>query len=152
MTDALKRHTTHFKAVTKFWSYTTPDDSDAGELTSLTVQMGSVQDNSKDAGDPSPVESLRAWQRQSEDNILARMELAGLVSKHGGVDKVLDTVLNNLAVTNDLNIVPQIRARVLLTTPLETFTIGHTIVISRGMLDTLPDEASRFREQRFLRS
>jgi hypothetical protein len=26
--------------------------------------------------------------------------------------------------------------------PLETFTLGHTIVISRGLLDTLPDEAS----------
>lgn len=32
--------------------------------------------------------------------------------------------------------------RVLLTTPLETFTIGHTIVISRGLLDVLPDEGS----------
>jgi hypothetical protein len=31
---------------------------------------------------------------------------------------------------------------VLLTTPLETFTVGHTIVISRGLLDVLPDEAS----------
>jgi hypothetical protein len=31
---------------------------------------------------------------------------------------------------------------VLLTTPLETFSIGHTIVISRGLLDVLPDETS----------
>ena len=30
----------------------------------------------------------------------------------------------------------------LLTTPLETFSIGHTIVISRGLIDVLPDEAS----------
>jgi hypothetical protein len=29
-----------------------------------------------------------------------------------------------------------------LTTPLESFTIGHTIVMSRGMVDVLPDEAS----------
>jgi hypothetical protein len=34
------------------------------------------------------------------------------------------------------------RCRVLLTTPLETFFIGHTIVVSRGLLDVLPDEAS----------
>jgi hypothetical protein len=34
------------------------------------------------------------------------------------------------------------RCRVLLTTPLETFSIGHTIVISRGLIDVLPDEAS----------
>jgi hypothetical protein len=31
---------------------------------------------------------------------------------------------------------------VLLTSPLESFTIGHTIVMSRGLLDVLPDEAS----------
>jgi hypothetical protein len=30
----------------------------------------------------------------------------------------------------------------MLTMPLETFTVGRTIVISRGLLDTLPDEAS----------
>jgi hypothetical protein len=32
--------------------------------------------------------------------------------------------------------------RVLLTSPLESFTIGHTIVVSRGLIDVLPDEAS----------
>jgi hypothetical protein len=30
----------------------------------------------------------------------------------------------------------------LLTSTLESYTIGHTIVLSRGLLDTLPDEAS----------
>src|SRR6202041_125290 len=49
---------------------------------------------------------------------------------------------NNLVGTNDLNIVPEVRTRVSLTTPLESFTVGRTIVISRGLLDTLPDEAS----------
>src|SRR5262249_27653534 len=37
---------------------------------------------------------------------------------------------------------PEVRARVLLTSPLESFTIGHTIVLSRGLIDVLPDEAS----------
>jgi hypothetical protein len=31
---------------------------------------------------------------------------------------------------------------VLLTAPLETFSVGNTIVISRGLIDVLPDEAS----------
>jgi len=31
---------------------------------------------------------------------------------------------------------------VLLTSPLETFSVGNTIVISRGLVDVLPDEAS----------
>jgi hypothetical protein len=30
----------------------------------------------------------------------------------------------------------------LLTEPIESFTVGHTIVISRGLLDVLPDEAT----------
>jgi hypothetical protein len=141
MTDFLKIHKAHFKALTRFWGYTAPEER-AEELTNLTVTTPDIQDKSPQAADPSPVESLRAWQRQAEDNILDRLERAGLIARAGGVDKVLDTVVNNLEVTNNLTIQPETRARVLLTTPLESFTIGHTIVISRGMLDTLPDEAS----------
>src|SRR5205807_2828007 len=48
----------------------------------------------------------------------------------------------NLEITNKLNIEPEVRCRVLLTTPIESFTVGHTIVISRGLLDVLPDESS----------
>jgi len=141
MADFLKIHKAHFKALTRFWGYTAPEER-AEELTNLTVKTGDVEDKSPQVADPSPVESLRAWQRQAEDNILDRLERAGLIARAGGVDKVLDTVVNNLEVTNNLNIQPEARVRVLLTTPLESFTIGHTIVISRGMLDTLPDEAS----------
>jgi len=56
------------------------------------------------------------------------------------VDKTLETVVNNLEVTNNLDL--DVRCRVMLTSTLETFSIGHTIVISRGLLDVLPDEAS----------
>ena len=58
----------------------------------------------------------------------------------GSVDEVLNTVINNLIASNNLGI--EARCRVLLTTPLETFSVGQTIVISRGLLDVLPDEAS----------
>lgn len=142
LTDFMKMHTAHFKALTKFWGYGGSAEREGGDFTSLTIQTEDVQDHSQQGADPSPVESLRAWQRLSEDNILERLEQAGLISKTGGMDKVLDTVVNNIEVTNDLNIAPEVRVRVLLTTPLESFTIGHTIVISRGMLDTLPDEAA----------
>ena len=65
-----------------------------------------------------------------------------MLAPEGEVDKVLQTVVNNLIVTNNLDIQPEVHVRVLLTSPLESFTIGHTIVISRGLLDVLPDEAS----------
>jgi hypothetical protein len=45
-------------------------------------------------------------------------------------------------VTNNLDIQPEIRCRVLLTSTLESFAIGHTIVFSRGLIDVLPDEPS----------
>ena len=64
------------------------------------------------------------------------------MSPSGGVDKVLETVVNNLEVTNNLDIEPEVRCRVLMTSTLESFTLGHTIVLSRGLIDVLPDEPS----------
>src|SRR5437016_1714486 len=70
------------------------------------------------------------------------MERLGLLGPRGEVDKVLETVVNNLEVTNNLNLEPEVRCRVLTTSTLESFTISHTIVVSRGLIDVLPDEAS----------
>ena len=55
---------------------------------------------------------------------------------------MLETVLNNLVVTNNLSLERPLHCRILLTSPLESFTIGHTIVLSRGLIDVLPDEAT----------
>ena len=82
------------------------------------------------------------WERQAEDNAIERLQKIGLLAPPGDVDKVLQTVVNNLLVTNNIDLQADVRCRVLLTSPLESFTIGHTIVISRGLLDVLPDEAS----------
>jgi hypothetical protein len=89
-----------------------------------------------------PVLAQRSWDRQAEDNVGDRLQLIGLMAPRGKVDKVLDTVVNNLEVTNNLDIDPEVRCRVLMTTTLESFTVGHTIVLSRGLIDVLPDEAS----------
>ena len=75
-------------------------------------------------------------------NVLDRLQRTGLLAPPGEVDKVLETVVNNLEVTNNLDIEPEVHCRVLLTGTLESFSIGHTIVLSRGLLDVLPDEAS----------
>jgi len=90
----------------------------------------------------SPVRAQRAWQRSAEDNVIQRLQKAGLIAPEGEVNKILETVTTNLEVTNNLTIEPPTRARVLLTSPLESFTIGNTIVLSRGLIDVLPDEAS----------
>jgi hypothetical protein len=88
------------------------------------------------------VAAQRAWQRQAEDNVVERLERGGLLARTGEVDRVLNTVVNNLEITNNLDIQPEVRCRVLLTSPVESFSMGHTIFVSRGMLDVLPDEAS----------
>jgi hypothetical protein len=75
-------------------------------------------------------------------NVVDRLQRIGLLAPAGEVDKVLETVVNNLEVTNNLDIQPEIQCRVLLTGTLESFSIGHTIVLSRGLVDVLPDEAS----------
>jgi Zn-dependent protease with chaperone function len=101
-----------------------------------------VKDQSDAAADATPVVAERMWERQAEDNAVERMQKIGLLAPQGEVDKVLLTVVNNLLVTNNIDLQSDVRCRVLLTSPLESFTIGHTIVVSRGMLDVLPDEAS----------
>ncbi len=133
----------HFKAQTRLWGYDIKGLGRADEFTSIQVDSPqSVKDQSEVAQDATPVEAERMWQRQAEDNAVERLQKIGLLAPSGDVDKVLTTVVNNLIVTNNLDIQPEVRARVLLTAPLESFTIGHTIVVSRGLLDVLPDEAS----------
>ena len=132
-----------FKAQTRLWGYDLQHAARNDEFTQIVVDAPqTVHDQSENAQDATPVESQRLWERQAEDNAIERMQKIGLLAPEGEVDKVLQTVANNLIVTNNLNIQPEVRTRVLLTLPLESFTIGHTIVVSRGLLDVLPDEAS----------
>jgi hypothetical protein len=135
--------TLHYKAQTRLWGYNLKDLRRSSEFTEITVDsQQSVQDQSQKAQDATPVEAQRAWERQAETNVLDRLQQIGLLAPEGEIDKVLQTVVNNVMVTNNLDIQPEIRCRVLMTTPLESFTIGHTIVVSRGMIDVLPDEAA----------
>src|SRR5260370_34178838 len=82
------------------------------------------------------------WEKQAEENAVERLQKIGLLAPSGEVDKILATVVNSLLVTNTIDLQGNGRCRILLTSPLESFTIGHSIVISRGLLDVLPDEAS----------
>jgi hypothetical protein len=135
--------TLDYKAQTRLWGYNLKDLRRNSEFTEITVDSPqSVQDQSQKAQDASPIEAQRAWERQAEINVLDRLQQIGLLAPEGEIDKVLQTVVNNVMVTNSIDIQPEIRCRVLMTTPLESFTIGHTIVVSRGMIDVLPDEAA----------
>ena len=133
----------HFRAQTRLWGYDLKALNKNSEFTQILVDSPqSVKDQSDAAADANPVVAERMWERQGEDNAIERLQRIGLLAPPGDVDKVLMTVVNNLLVTNNIDLQSDVRCRVLLTSPLESFTIGHTIVVSRGLLDVLPDEAS----------
>ena len=133
----------HFRAQTRLWGYDLKALNKNSEFTQILVDSPqSVKDQSDVGADATPVVAERMWERQAEENAVERLQKIGLLAPPGEVDKVLQTVVNNLLVTNNLDMQGDIHCRVLLTSPLESFTIGHTIVVSRGLLDVLPDEAS----------
>src|SRR2546423_12405646 len=130
-----------FKAQTRLWGYNVGHSSQEQELSKILVETP-VQDDTKTANDLSPTQAQRSWDRQAEDNVVDRLERIGLMAPRGEVDKVLETVVNNLEVTNNIDVDQEVRCRVMMTSTLESFTVGHTIVLSRGLIDVLPDEAS----------
>src|SRR6202171_6015878 len=131
----------HFKGQTRLWGYNLGHAAQEQELSKIFVETP-VQDDTKSANDLTPVQAQRAWDRQAEENVADHLERIGLMAPQGEVDKVLETVVNNFEVTNNLDIDPKVHCRVLMTTTLESFTLGHTIILSRGLIDVLPDEAS----------
>ena len=130
-----------FKAQTRLWGYNLGGASQEQELSKILVETP-VQDDTKTSNDLSPIQAQRSWDHQAEDNVLDRLERIGLIAPKGEVDKVLETVINNLEVTNNIDVEPEVRCRILMTSTLESFTVGHTIILSRGLVDVLPDEAS----------
>jgi len=128
-----------FKAQTRVWGYDLKKNRKEDELTQVRVDA-SVKDESPTSQDASPLQAQREWQQQAEDNVVERLENAGLLAPQSEVDKILMTVVNNLEVTNNVELPRPVRTRVMLTSPLETFSVGNTIVVSRGLIDVLPDE------------
>ena len=131
-----------FKAQTRLWGYDLNRPQEEVALSSVSIEAPKINDQSQKGNGYSPLQARRAWGRLAEDNVMAKMQALGLLAPHGDVDHVLETVVNNLEVTNDLDIQPEVRCRVLMTSTLESFAVGHTIVVSRGLIDVLPDEAS----------
>jgi hypothetical protein len=131
-----------FKSQTRIWGYQAQNTDRTDSLTTIRIDEPTVADTTDGAAQLSPVLSQRRWEQEAEANVLERLESIGLLAPVGEADKVLETVLNNLVVTNKLTLERPLHARILLTSPLESFTVGRTIVLSRGLIDVLPDEAS----------
>src|SRR5438874_13582577 len=129
-----------FEAQNLIWGDELKKNDKEDELTQIRVD--SVKDESAAAADASPLQAEREWLQQEEDNVVESLKNSGLLAPEGEVDKILQTVVNNLQITNNIELSRPVRTRVMLTSPLETFSVGNTIIVSRGLIDVLPDEAS----------
>jgi hypothetical protein len=134
----------HAKAQTRLWGYDLNGAAKSRneEFTEIAVDSEQVKDQTGAQADASPVAAERMWEKQAEDNVVERLQNIGLLAPSGDVDAVLQRVVNNLLISNNLTLPSDVHCRVLITAPLESFTIGHTIVVSRGLLDVLPDESA----------
>jgi hypothetical protein len=132
-----------YKAQTRLWGYNAGQSHAEQELSRILIESASpVDDKSHEDNDLSPIQEQRAWNEQAHDNVIDKLEGSGLIAPRGEVDKVLETVVNNLEVTNHLEIEPEIRCRVIMTSTMESLSLGRTILLSRGLIDVLPDEGS----------
>src|ERR1700746_843635 len=83
-----------FKAQTRIWGYDLRKDGQSDELTNIRVD--SVQDDSPNAQDASPLAAERNWQQQAEDNVVERLTRAGLLAPDGEVAKFFPSCLINI--------------------------------------------------------
>ncbi len=129
------------KAQTHFWGYSLKLPTRDSE--NVSVKVDDAVDKSDDSQDVGPLQASRMWITQAENNVIDRLVEAGLVAPldPGGYEsKVLDQIVINLIVPNNLAFTDQIHCRVLLTDTVEATTVGNTILLSKGLLDSLPSE------------
>ena len=124
-----------------FWGYSLTLPTRESE--NVSVQVEGAVDQSADSQDMTPLQATRAWVSQAENNVLDRLVQAGLLAPEGDFEKTtLDQIVINLSVPNNLNFPDPVRCRILLTTTIEATTVGNTILLSKGLIDTLPNEES----------
>ncbi|MFP5211249.1 MAG: M48 family metalloprotease [Acidobacteriota bacterium] len=131
------------KAQTHFWGYDLKLPTQNDENVSVTVD--NAVDQSGQSQDVGPLQASRMWVTQAENNVLDRLEQSGLVAPliPGGYEqKILDQIVINLVVPNNIPLTDQVHCRVLLTDTIEATAVGNSIILSRGLLDSLPNEES----------
>ncbi len=128
-----KTFTLNFKASNHVWGYALKLPS---EIENTSIEVQNATDLTAGAQDQGPLAAQRALSRQAEDNVLDRLFQAGLLDAPSEFDKTLANLANNILAYNNAPVAFPIRVRTLLTEPLESFAVGNTIVLSKGLIDT----------------
>ena len=126
--------TLKFKAINHVWGYVLKVPPATAENTS--VEVVGTTDVSQDAQDVSPLGAQRAFSKQAEDNVIERLFQAGLLDAPSDFDKTLEALANNILAYNNIAVSSPIRVRTLLTEPLESLSVGNTIILSKSLIDT----------------
>jgi hypothetical protein len=130
------------KGQIRFWGYDKTGTLQQQQFTDVVLNASPSTDEGRKQQLLSPQQSQRLFESQAEENVLARLSQARFIGVPGEVEKKLDQVVMNLIVTNTLVLPEPVHCRVLLTTPLEAFTVGNVIMVSRGLIDVLPNESA----------
>ena len=133
-------HPVAFKAQTQIWGYSLKIPTH--QTDNESIKIDDVTDQSASSEDVSPLQAQREWVSQAEENVIDRLTQAGLMAAPSDFDKILETVTNNIIIGNNIELAAPVHCRIMLTTPLESIAIGNTIVLSKGLVDTLPTEES----------
>ncbi|HKR28106.1 MAG TPA: hypothetical protein VJS11_11650 [Acidobacteriaceae bacterium] len=129
-----------FRGQTLYWGYSLK--LPVSETDSESIEVENAEDQSENSADVSPLQAEREWISQAENNVLDRLTQAGLVAPVSDYDKLLETVTNNIIISDNLQLPGEIHCRVILTQPLESLAVGNTILLSKGLIDVLPNEES----------
>jgi hypothetical protein len=133
-------HSQSFRGQTTYWGYSLKLPTSESDAESMQIE--NAEDQSDNSQDLSPLQAEREWISQAEQNVLDRLTTAGLVAPVSDYDKLLETVTNNIIISNNLQLPSDIHCRVILTQPLESLAVGNTILVSKGLIDVLPNEES----------
>jgi hypothetical protein len=83
-------------------------------------------------------QTLEPEARKASADPLAELKSSGLLASPGKVEDSLNRIVKEIQLANGIE-GPAIDCRVLLTTPAEVFSLGNTLLISRGLLNLVPD-------------
>jgi hypothetical protein len=124
----------------RFWGYHLERLNLQRDSNMTNIQVDNAVDQSTSDSDVSPLEASNLWRMQAESNVMDRLESAGLLAPAGDFEKILDQIVINLSVPSNLDFSAPVHCRILLSLPVEATVADHTILLSKGLIDTIPTE------------
>ncbi len=125
----------------RWWGYDPKAMYTGGQSVDVQLEESASTADTPSSRGATPPAANRLFEQYAEQNVLRRLTDAFMLGARGEVDKSCDQILTNLIVTNKFALGSPLHCRVLLTTPLEAFIVGDTIVVNRTLLDLCRTES-----------